>query len=436
MQFAVPVPEQIKLANGMIVYLFEDRMLPVVSFYAAIRTGQIYEPAGKAGLAALTGAAMRSGGTKTLSARELDEKLEFIAARCETAIGRDMGTASLTVRTENIEEALGFFADILRNPAFEEARLELAKQKAIENFRMENDEPYAVLNREFRKAVYGSHPYARRLESDPETIAQITRDDLAGFHSKYFQPGNIIFGVAGDFSKDEMAAKLNKYFGDWQMADTDYPEIPELEYKPERRCMFFPKTLQQANFFIGHIGVTRLNPDFFAIEVMNFILGEDFTSRLNENVRTKAGLAYAVGSYMDYYKYPGMFVSYCSTKTESTYDAVQRILSELKRIREEEVGDGEFERAKASLCNKFVFKFETSEDIVQLYVNYEYLGMPKDYLKQYLANIRKVTKQDVQNAARKYIHPDEAIVLIIGSGESIKTFPEEFGKFEKINIVP
>jgi zinc protease len=430
--FKVPEPERIELTNGMIVYLFEDHLLPVVSVYASIRAGQIYEPVEKAGLAALTGAVMRSGGTKTVRARELDEKLEFIAAHCTTDIGRDMATASLTARTENLDEAFGIFADILRNPAFEETRIELEKQKVIERFRREDDEPYDVVSREFRKIVYGDHPYSRRIEGYPGAIEKITRADLSAFHSRYFQPNNIILGVAGDFSRDDMLAKLTKYFGDWQKTQTDYPAVPNIEYKPTRHLAFFQKELQQATFYIGHIGVDRLNQDFFSIEVMNFILGEDFTSRLNENVRTKAGLAYAVGSYMDYYKYSGTFISYCSTKTESSYDAVQRILGEFKRIRDEEVSDEEFERAKASLCNKFVFKFETSEDIISLYVDYEYKGLPKDYLKNYLANIKKVTKQDVQNAAKKYVHPDEAVILILGSEECLKTFPTDFGQFERI----
>lgn len=434
LKFDLPQPERVELANGMVIYLFEDRQIPVVSFYAVIRAGMIYEPSEKAGLASLTGEVLRSGGTRNINARELDEKLEFNAITCEFECRLDRIVALLTTRTENLDEAIGFFADILRNPQFEEARIELAKQKAIERFIRESDEPYDLVTREFEKIVYRNHPYSRRLGGYPETIKKITRDDILNFYSRYFHPNNIIIGVAGDFAKEDMLAKINNYFSNWQKFPIDFPAVKMTEYILDRHLIYIPKDLQQASFFIGHIGVDRLNPDYFSIVVMNFILGEDFISRLNENVRTKAGLAYAVGSYWNYYKFGGDFVAYCSTKTESSFDAVSRILDELKRIRDEAVPEKELENAKSSLCNKYVFKFETGEDIMKIYVDNEFMGLPKNYLKQYIDNVKRVTAVDVQNAAKKYIHPDKTVIVIIGADEAINTFPKDFGNFQRVEI--
>ena len=211
--------------------------------------------------------------------------------------------------------------------------------------------------------------------------------------------------------------------------------MPEIEYDPRKLLAFVPKDLTQSSFFIGHIGVERLNPDYFSIMFMNYILGgSGFNSRLMENVRTKSGLAYSVGSFMQYPRYRGMFIVYCTTKTESTHDAVQKSLDELHRIRDEEVADEEFIRAKDALRNQFVFKFDLSSEIVTRYVNLEHDGLPRDYLQNYLGNIDAVTKRDVQNAANKYLHPDKSIILVLGNEKALEVFPEDFGKFEVIPL--
>ncbi len=433
--YDVPEPERVEMANGMVVYLYEDRLLPIVSIYSVIHTGQVYEPAEKAGLAALTGSVMRTGGTEKMSSREVDEKLEFIAARCGTNIFRDGGTASLTVLSKDLDEALPVFADILRRPAFEQARIDLQKQQLIEQFRRENDDPFSILGREFRRLTYGSHPYSRRLSGYPETLEKITRKDLVGFHEKYYHPNNMILGVAGDFSRDEMIEKLQKYFGDWKNVETKYPEVPEMEYDPKKQLAFVPKDLTQSNIFIGHVGVDRLNPDYFSIMLMNYILGASgFNSRLMENVRTKSGLAYSVGSFMQYSKYPGMFICYCSTKSESSHDAAKKILDELRRIRDKEVTDEEFKRARDAIRNQFVFKFDQSYEIVIRYLNLEYEGLPRDYLQNYLKNVDAVTKKDILNAAKKYIHPEKSTVLVLGKEEALEVFPKDFGEFEVIAL--
>ena len=435
LEFDVPVPERIEMQNGMVVYLYEDRMIPVISVYALIRTGEIYEPADKAGLASLTGDVMRTGGTSKMTSREVDEKLEYIAARCDTSIARDSGSASLLVRTENFDEAMGIFADILRTPVFEQEKLDLQKQQLMEDFRRENDDPFTVLGREFRELLYKSHPYARKVAGYPDTITKITRDDLVAFHDKYFKPNNIILGVSGDFSRDEMVKKIEKYFGTWEKAEIGFPEVPAVDTNIKRQLAFVPKDLNQSTFFIGHVGVDRLNPDYFSILFMNYVLGgSGFNSRLMDTVRTKAGLAYDVGSFMQYSKYPGMFICYCATKTASTYDAAEKIISELQRIRQEEITDEEFQRARNAIRNQFVFMFDQSSEVVARYINLEFYGLPRDYLQKYLENVSKVTKKDVLEAARKYIHPDKATVLIIGKEAAIETFPKDFGEFKTIEL--
>lgn len=433
--FKVPEPERYEMANGIVVYLYEERLLPAISVYAVVRTGQIYEPAEKAGLASLTGAVMRTGGTRKLSGREVDEKLEFISARCTVNVSRDMGSARLTVLSKDFDEAMELFADILMEPGFEEAKIELRKQRLHEQFRRENDNPDTILGRELRRLTYNDHPYSRRLDGYSETIRKITREDLDDFHSRYFRPNNIILGVSGDFSRDEMKSKLEKLFGGWEKKETEYPDVPKVAVNRKRTLGFISKELNQSSFFIGNTAVTYLDPDYFPLMLGSYILGESgFNSRLVDLVRTKAGLAYNVGSFLYLSKDPGMFICYCSTKTESTRDAVQKVLDELERIRMDEVTELELSRAKEGIRNRFVFKFDQSSEIVRRYVNLEYHGLPRDYLKTYLQKIEAVTASDIREAARKHIRPAESTILVIGDERALKTFPGDFGVFSRIPL--
>jgi zinc protease len=435
LEFKVPAVERLVLANGMVVYLMEDHLLPLVKAYAVIRTGAIYEPADKAGLASLTGAVMRTGGTEAMSPDELNDALEFVAARVEVSFERERGIATLDVLTKDLDTGLGIFADILRRPRFDEAKIALRKAELAEEFRRENDDPAEMLFREFRELLYGRHPYARRVTGYPETVAAITRADLVEFHRRFVHPNAIIMGVSGDFEREAMLAKLEQVFGDWPRADLDLPEPPPIPTTFDRALRFVEKDLVQSNVVIGHLGIDRLDPDYYAAYVLNEILGgSGFNSRLVEDVRTKAGLAYDVGSAFQAPRYTGFFFAYCFTKTASTPQAVLMILDELGRVRREAVSNEEFDRAKRSIENQFVFRFETAEWIVEQKAEIEYAGLPMDYLERYLDIIRAVTKEDLMRVAQRLIHPDRATILVIGKPEAIQGFPADFGTFEPLKL--
>lgn len=435
LEFTVPEVERLVLKNGMVVYLMEDHLLPLVKIYALVRTGAIYEPVEKAGLASLTGAVMRTGGTAAMSPDEVNEALEFVAARVEVSIERERGIATLDVLRKDLDTGLRIFADVVRRPRFDEAKIVLRKAELAEEFRRENDDPEETLFREFRELLYGEHPYARRVIGYPETVAAIGRDDLVGFHERFFHPNNIIMGVSGDFERDAMLVKLNEVFGDWPRAALDIAEPPPVPAGFARSLNFIEKDIVQSNIVIGHLGIERLDPDYYTAYVLNYILGgSGFNSRLMEGVRTKAGLAYSVGSYFYAPRYAGFFFAYCFTKTESTERAVLMVLDELERVRREEVTDEEFARAKKAIENQFIFRFQTAEKIVQQKVEIEQIGLPMDYLERYLDIIRAITKKDLVRVATRLIHPDRATILVIGKPEAIDGFPEGFGEFEAVMI--
>jgi zinc protease len=434
-KFDIPKVERIELENGMVLFLLEDHVLPKVHFQAVIKTGQIYEPAEKAGLAAFTGVVLREGGAGEMSSEEINRKLEYMAASISVDITRENGAAGMFVLNQYIDEALPIYADILRRPAFEQEKIDKRINELAETFRRENDEPDDIVGRKFREMIYKNHPYSRRIIGYADTVEKIKRKDLVAFHRKYFRPNNIMLGVSGDFNRDEMVEKIEKLFGDWKKKETKFPQLPQIEYEFEKELYFIEKEITQSNFFLCHLGVDRLSPDYFKINVMNYILGASgFNSRLMNSVRTASGLAYSVGSYFHFPKFAGFFLCYCQTKTGRTSEAIQKIIEELELVRNTPVSREEYIRAKEALKNKFIFRFQTSAQILQQMIFVEYQGLPKDYLETYLDNIGSVTLEDIQQTARKYIHPDKLTLVLVGNKAVLETFPVGFGKFNIIEL--
>ena len=434
LEFEAPKAERAVLANGMVVYTLEDHFLPMISIVSAIKTGEIYVPAEKAGLGALTGYVMRTGGTKRMTPDEVDKALEYVAASVTVDVSRERGTARMFCLKKDLDSTLRIFADVLISPTLAQEKIDKRKKELMESFRRENDRPDEIVGREFRKLIYTEHPYARRVTGYPDTIRKITREDLVAFHEKYFHPNNMILGVSGDFEKEQMLQKLREVFGEWEKEDIDFPCVPELREDFQRSVNYIKKDLVQSSVLLGHLGLERLNPDFYAVSVMNFILGGDFTSRLVESVRAKAGLAYSVGSVFQMPRYKGMFICYFETASAKTHLAAEKVIAELSRICSETVPPEEFKRAKDSISNSFVFKFTTSRSIVDQLVSIEYEGLPRDYLDTYLDKIAGVTPDDVLRVAKTYIHPERITLLVVGSDEALKSFPERWGKFNVVEL--
>ncbi|MDO8546649.1 MAG: pitrilysin family protein, partial [Nitrospirales bacterium] len=278
----VPEVERVVLENGLIVYLLPDRELPLVSVSAMIRTGSIYEPADKVGLAGLTGIVMRTGGTARLTGDQVDEELEFLAAHISMGIGGESGAASLDLLKKDLPQGLAIFADMLRTPAFESAKVEQAKRQALDAIRRRPDSPGGIAAREFRKLLFGAdHPLGR--ESTTDTVSRITRDDLVAFHRQFFAPNSLILGVTGDFEKPAMLDALRKAFGDWKPQTVALPALPPVTASPGagRSVNILRRDLSQTHLRIGHLSVKENDPDYFALALLEDILGgNSFTSRL------------------------------------------------------------------------------------------------------------------------------------------------------------
>lgn len=431
----IPEVERVTLANGMRLFLLEDHELPLISISALIRVGSIYEPADKIGLADITGEVMRTGGTMSRTGDELDEELEQIAASVETGIGLTSGWASVSVLKEDIDTGLSILADVLMNPAFREDKIMLAKMQHRSSIARRNDYVGAIASREYNKIIYGPESvYARHTEY--ATVDNISRDDLFAFHKKFYHPNHVMLAVWGDFNANQMVKKVEEAFKGWEKVDMDLSAFPEVKYEFIKTVNLIRKDdVNQSNIYLGHVGGLRNDPGYFALTVMNEILGGAFTGRLFKNVRSRQGLAYHVfGAYSANFSYSGVFYVGCQTKSESTVQAIRAMIREVEKMTESEVTDEELALAKESYLNSFVFNFDTKGEIVNRLMTYEYFGYPTDFLERTKKNIEKVTKADVLRVAQKHLRPDKVQILAVGRSQDFDEPLSALGTVREIDI--
>lgn len=436
LQFTPPKVEKRLLSCGATVYLLPDRELPLINVSAVVRTGTMYETPEETGLASLCGALMRAGGTETLAPDAMDEKLEFVGASVESGMDVEQGGASLSCLTKDFDATLSIFADVLMKPAFNKEKLEIEKAKLIESIRRRNDDPFQIARREFRKLLYGpDHPLSRTTEI--AVIKKIKPADLKRFYSVYYHPNQMMLAVSGDFEIEPMVQKLEAAFKAWRPASVAFPAVRTVAApdQTQTRVGLAEKSVNQASVIVGHLGVKRHNPDRFALEVMNEILGGgSFSSRLYKEVRTKRGLAYWIGSnFTEPFDF-GTMAAGSQTKSESAGETIDAILSEMNRIRAESVTPQELALAKDSIVNSFVFRYASSHAIVSQKMALDYYGYPEDYLETYTQKIAAVTAADVLVAARKYLKPEQITFMVVGDGKKMNLNPAKLGTVFPIEL--
>jgi zinc protease len=434
-QVQIPEPLRFQLANGITVFLLEDHTLPLVEAAVLVRTGSRYEPADKIGLASLTGQVMRTGGTTTKTGDELDEMLEKVGASVETYIGTTSGGARMSVLKEDVGMGLSALADLLKNPAFRDEKIDLAKVAARSSISRRNDQVMGIAAREFNKLIYGAnHPYARTTEYT--TIENITKQDMIEFHKKYFVPNNMMVAVWGDFSTSDMKSKLEGLFGAWERKEVSFPPVPEPRLSSTKTVNFVKKDdVNQSNIYIGHLGGKLNDPDSGPLNVADQAFGGASASRLFKKVRSEQGLAYSVySSWGESYDYAGAFRMSGSTKSGSTVKMIRSIETELENFIKNGITDDELKYAKDSYLNSFVFRYDTKGKIINELMALEYYGYPKDFIQKQQKDIQDATKESVNNAVRNRWKPESLALLVVGKDSDFDQPLSSLGSVKTIDI--
>jgi len=369
LKMKTPEVVDISFENGLSGFFIEDHEIPVVDVVLLVRT--YFPPQEKYGLNEMAQWVIRNGGTEKWPGDKLNDELEFLAASVEVSGGNLSTYISMNCLKKDLDKVLSIFADLVMNPVFPEDKIEMKRNTMLEDIRRRNDQPMRVARREFSKLIYGDHPYG--WETTEASVNAITRDDLVGFHSKYFHPNNAIIGISGDVT----------YY-------------------------YAYKDINQAYMMIGHLGINSNNPDRCAINIMNFILGGgSFTSWITEEVRSDRGLAYSTGSRFGSDAFAkGMFYAYAQTKAES-FDFY---------------------------LNSKVFDYESKSQVVRRLLRLRFEGRPLDTAEKDIETYSKLTVDDIRRVAKKYLHPDSLVVLVVGDEDLFGRPLSDFGEVHTIEL--
>ncbi len=427
-----PSPERVTFSNGLVAYLLEDDEIPLVEITLYVRTGSVYDPPEKLGLAHLAAKAMRYGGTAGRSADEIDEALELMAADLEIYMRSAYAAVGLSVLRKDVDEGLGILADVLRNPAFSSDRVEAFRRERLEDIRRRYDRPARVASITFRRLVYGADAPWMKLAT-AETVNRISREDLIEFHRRAFRPNNMILTMSGDLTRDEMVGKIEAFLGEGSPDSVQTPDIPEWEPHGEPSINHVDRKISQSYLRIGHLGYRYHDPNESSVEMMNYILGGGgFLSRLVREVRSRRGLAYSIRSAFRPGVDRGIFEVACVTGAGKTAEVLSLIQDMIREMLETPPATTELERAKEARINEFVFAFDSRARIVRQAGWLEFRGYPENYLQTWVDRVRAVTPEDVLRVSREYLHPDGLTVLVVGDGDRFDRPLDEFGDVRRI----
>lgn len=411
------------LPNGMVLLFSEQRAVPILTATLVIQAGAIQDPPDKPGVANLT-AELITQGTSARSATHISEAIEFVGGSLSAGAGQDVATVSLSVLSRDLDLGLDLLADILLNPTFAADEVKRKSQEVLAGIKRKQEDPGEIAAEAFAALVFGPHRYGRPVEGTETSIPTITREDLVRFHQANYRPNRTILAVVGDVSLSDLKRRLETRLGGWHPGGPAFAPPPDPTPLTRPVVRTIQQDVTQANILLGHLGVTRDNPDYYAIQVMNYILGGGgITSRLTSKIREEQGWAYDVGSVFMPDKFAGTFSVSVQTKNQTAQDAIDAILAEIRRIREQPVTETELADAKAYLTGSFPLRLDTTSKIVRLLANIEHFGLGLDYVDRYAGFINSVTVADIQRVAQKYLHPDRYALAVVADLTKAKIKP-------------
>jgi zinc protease len=431
LRVTLPKAYETKLSNGLQVIVLEQHKLPTFTMQMVVMSGGLADPADQRGAAQYTASLLREG-TKTRNSRQIAEQADSLAATLNAGSGLSALTTNVTASglTENFDQIMELFADVILNPSFPADELNKLKSRAIAQLRSQRAQPGFLANEMFAKVMYGSHP-ASKVSLTPEEIQRLTPNALQKFHAANYKPNNAIFSIVGDVKPAEIVARLEKSFSTWQRGDVAATSVPKAnETGPAKIYVINRVPSVQTNLVLGNLSVERTDPDYFALAVMNQVVGGGASARLFLNLREDKGYTYGAYSGVSAFKYRGTFRANTEVRTEVTKGSMEELMYELKRIRDEKVPQEEFDRAKRTIVGGFALQLESPGALLNNIINQKIYGLPADYWDTYPQKIAAITQEEVQRVARKYLDLSRLQIVAVGDASKITDVLKQYGTVE------
>jgi predicted Zn-dependent peptidase len=433
LKFEPPEPERFVLDNGLIVYFLADHQLPIITAQAMFKGGTSSDPADKIGLVEMTAVLLRTGGAGNRTAEQIDEDLDFVGASISSEVSADNASVGLRALKKDVQLGMEIMADIIRRPNFDTSKISLELSNKQDEIRRQNDDPGMLTRRIYYQILYAGHPYGNFATL--ASIANINREAMIAQHKKIYNPDNCILAISGDLTLEETRDLVNKYFGDWPRGSQVVEPIAKAEQRYAPGVYYVRKDINQANIRMGHLCIDDKNPDRHALEVLNFALGGGgFSSRLTGQIRTAAGLAYSVGSYLFARPSNGNLFAYCQTRADAMSQATKMMIDIFKQVKDSGIAQAELDLAKESIVNNFVFNYATSDQIVNAKAMLELTGFPPDQMKKDMEAYQAVTLDDCRRVAAKYLQPDNMVIVITGNKELFDGPMDSFGTVTEVDL--
>src|SRR5215813_11135998 len=431
LKFAMPKAFETELGNGLRVIALENHKLPTFAMQMVILSGGLSDPADQPGAAQYTAAMLREG-TKTRSSRQIAEAVESLGATLNAGSGLSSPISAITAGglTENFDQIMELFADVILNPSFPADDLNKLKTRAAAQLRFQRSQPEFLANEMFSKVMYGAHP-ASRVAPTPAQIQSLMPETLKQFHATYYKPNNAIFAIVGDVKPAEIVAKLEKTFGPWRRGDVPAPDLPKVNEPGASKIYLIDRPgSEQTNLILGNLAIERNNPDYYALDVMNQVLGGGASARLFLNLREDKGYTYGAYSGFTAAKYRGAFRASTEVQTDVTKGSMDELIYEFKRIRDEKTPADEFDRAKRTIVGSFALQLESPQSLLGDIITQKIYNLPADYWDTYPQKIAAVTPDEVQRVARKYLDLTKLQIVAVGDVKRIAEVMKQFGTAE------
>ncbi|HKO58563.1 MAG TPA: pitrilysin family protein [Thermoanaerobaculia bacterium] len=434
-QVNIPTPSEKTLPNGLRVIVVQKKGLPLVAARLLIKTGSEADPADHGGLADMTGTLLIKG-TTTRSSEEIARGVEALGATIESGAGWDQSFVGLTSLSTSFPQAMGFLADVVRNPTFKKEELDRQRDQNLDSIRVAMQRPGSLANYVAARVLFGTMPYGHNTGGTPESLPRITRNDLVSFHKKYYRPDNALLVIAGDIEPQAAFAVAQKQLGGWKKGGAAMATITvknAVAAPAPRVVVIDMPNAGQAAVVVARQGIRRVDPAYSVAEVTNSILGGGYSARLNQEIRIKRGLSYGARSGFDVRREVGPFTASAQTKNESAAEVAGIILDEIGRLGTTSVPESELTPRKAVLIGGFSRSLETSAGLVNAIADLALYGVSLEEIKRYIVGVQSVTAADVQKFAGAKLGAQPSVIIV---GDAKKFLEPLKARFKDVEVIP